>query len=916
MEELSRHVKAEAAQGRRGGLASYGAHPRLGLRGAGAAGGPGSPAPSGGLGDLDATPFSSAFAGSPFRHPPAGSPSSSGAGGGPSPAPRRAARRRALPGGPPNLGGYEMSPGDRPRRSLGALAGPGFPRGSPGGSPGRPWKTREKPPEDLEFEVTDARRILQALALHPHDAALLGEFRGSLKRIRAARKFWRPARQRSWRAEDLDAAAEVAPLPIEWERLLWRVHHGPRRLVKAKGARLVESVQDTRRALKQHLVLLQNTFDAYRDAEWFGKAAPLRPAVDAAPAPAGRASQRKGSTAGGTGAEDDQATQGDAGQSAASVANAGERQFVKVKSHEHQGAVREGEQASQFRSADGLEAQGAREGGGGSDSEEDGPASPPVEGFALGEAALSAERAVSGDTLGQGAFVRLLREMDAVMYPVSLAQLSRAAFTTRLPERDPYRPGAEPQLVRALSRMSSVTGTRMRQLSKRLSSRNLLSVAAAEDEAPDGGLERRKTEGGALGTRLSEDGVGLAGVVRAKRFAKQKSVRPGWNPSSRAPERKFEGGLGPSGGHAPLRRPSRADAVSAKRLALPCEMANGPFDRSRQMDVIHFAEALLRVADAIFRSEGRDGGPGRREGADELALSEKLDALALRLEASLVVLEARKLERGLRAEGEAALAQLSAPGAPAAPAPAPAGAGAGEGDLVAPADAAAHADPAPPATPPRDAAQAKRELEERLAALRVCAATPGSETVRSEAGGEGPCCARSDSVFQAFVSDPDVAEVLETGEPLLRWVFTFMGCHNPVDREVPEGAPGVLPAEGCTASFNDLLHHLLICDMVSKEGGVTAGVVARAFQDATGQEVAVPRVHPANQGLEMTLDEFLETLLRVAARARPLGDDADLALQLDHILNNEAVGLVPASERVIGAWQAMEPLPTYGLYDY
>ena len=144
-----------------------------------------------------------------------------------------------------------------------------------------------------------------------------------------------------------------------------------------------------------------------------------------------------------------------------------------------------------------------------------------------------------------------------------------------------------------------------------------------------------------------------------------------------------------------------------------------------------------------------------------------------------------------------------------------------------------------------------------------------------------------------------------------------MGCHNPVDREAPEEG-GAIPVEGCTASFNDLLHHLLLCDVVGKEGeeGVTAAVVARAFRDATGQEVAVAKVNPANQGLEMTLDEFLEVMLRVAAITKPMGDDGDLALQLDHILNNEAVGLVPASERIIGTWQAKDPLPTYGVYDY
>lgn len=72
----------------------------------------------------------------------------------------------------------------------------------------------------------------------------------------------------------------------------------------------------------------------------------------------------------------------------------------------------------------------------------------------------------------------------------------------------------------------------------------------------------------------------------------------------------------------------------------------------------------------------------------------------------------------------------------------------------------------------------------------------------------------------------------------------------------------------------------------------------------------------AHRGLELTYDEFIEVLVRLAHLARPLGDEEPLVRQLGHLLNNEAVGLVPASERVIGLWQAMEPLPKYADFDY
>ena len=70
------------------------------------------------------------------------------------------------------------------------------------------------------------------------------------------------------------------------------------------------------------------------------------------------------------------------------------------------------------------------------------------------------------------------------------------------------------------------------------------------------------------------------------------------------------------------------------------------------------------------------------------------------------------------------------------------------------------------------------------------------------------------------------------------------------------------------------------------------------------------------RGLEVTYDEFLEMLVRLAHTARPLGENVSVAGQLEHLLLNEAVGLLPASERVIGLWQALEKLPTYSNADY
>lgn len=60
-------------------------------------------------------------------------------------------------------------------------------------------------------------------------------------------------------------------MPLEWEALLWRVHMGPDRVVSFRGAKLLASVADMRRALKKHLPMLQQAFEAYRGAEWFGR---------------------------------------------------------------------------------------------------------------------------------------------------------------------------------------------------------------------------------------------------------------------------------------------------------------------------------------------------------------------------------------------------------------------------------------------------------------------------------------------------------------------------------------------------------------------------------------------------------------------------------------------------------------------
>ena len=61
-------------------------------------------------------------------------------------------------------------------------------------------------------------------------------------------------------------AAEVAPLPLDWESVLWRVLVGPDRVTRTRGERLVTTIAETRRSLRKHLPVLQQAFDAYRAA--------------------------------------------------------------------------------------------------------------------------------------------------------------------------------------------------------------------------------------------------------------------------------------------------------------------------------------------------------------------------------------------------------------------------------------------------------------------------------------------------------------------------------------------------------------------------------------------------------------------------------------------------------------------------
>ena len=147
------------------------------------------------------------------------------------------------------------------------------------------------------------------------------------------------------------------------------------------------------------------------------------------------------------------------------------------------------------------------------------------------------------------------------------------------------------------------------------------------------------------------------------------------------------------------------------------------------------------------------------------------------------------------------------------------------------------------------------------AAPRPSPSAPPSEAGLSE---DHTPASKADAIFTAMHHSRDIHEVIGPAEGLLQWVFTFLAVHNSVDRD-GEGAAAVgvkgegewdagagavaapVPAEGCTATFNDVLHHLLVCDMVGREDGITAAAVARAFQDTTGQAPAQPRVHPANR---------------------------------------------------------------------
>ena len=63
------------------------------------------------------------------------------------------------------------------------------------------------------------------------------------------------------------------------------------------------------------------------------------------------------------------------------------------------------------------------------------PRPPNADGFTFPEDDLRRSRDVSGDTLTAGALFRLLRELDVVMAPVTLARLARVACTTPLPPR-------------------------------------------------------------------------------------------------------------------------------------------------------------------------------------------------------------------------------------------------------------------------------------------------------------------------------------------------------------------------------------------------------------------------------------------------------------------------------------------------
>lgn len=90
--------------------------------------------------------------------------------------------------------------------------------------------------------------------------------------------------------------------------------------------------------------------------------------------------------------------------------------------------------------------EGSKTGGAGEGGEEEGEEREAeevkkdhVKGFTFGVEELSEPRAVQGDTVRGGALFRMLRELDVVMPPVTMAKIARAAFTTHLPPRSEPR---------------------------------------------------------------------------------------------------------------------------------------------------------------------------------------------------------------------------------------------------------------------------------------------------------------------------------------------------------------------------------------------------------------------------------------------------------------------------------------------
>ncbi|CAG9463450.1 unnamed protein product [Pedinophyceae sp. YPF-701] len=781
----------------------------------------------------------------------------------------------------------------------------------------------------IEEEVQKARATLEKLILHPGDSALLRQFRRCLARIRERRKRFRPPRT----IQSLKSLARPLPpveesaesgtsLPLEWEALVWRVLDGPNAVLPKTTSRAER--QENRAALRWMIK------DSVTELAYVFRACQALPPVPWGKAPRLGASEKE----------------------RADVTNIN-RMLEDLEKHSRIPAPEEPppevvEESSLVSDSSGLDMFGTGKPAKAKPAERP----PPVfaDGYKFTTLQLSRDRTPWGDAVSQWQFWRLLQlsevpgaaplgdlavaasphgPFDAAAAPEvpggrqARAERKGKASAVPSPPRGAQvdAPAGEP--VPGCGSFSKIPGVQVVLLDRRhlgahdgsarfvtergsdvpvARARRSAREAEAEAKAPPAEKKERITEFPRLPPPKPEtpQATPFRTIVPTKSMPTAPDVLGGLvdePPTPRKPPVPKMKNSVPACELCALQHEEGGEC-SFPREACPVSFKGGALDRLATMDFVRVVEAIVRTAACIAQAEGRTG--------------EDATIVANEAAALLVQLQAGAFSAGLLDPT------------------------AGKATLV-----------SPPSL---------------IMAPTAASTAAGSPTTKRPAGmaqlpGAALALAQSAVVYW---------------EPALRWMFTFAAWHNrweplvkhellphiiktgraglrsldepsrrhlmPITsayavelegllEEVAEegGGSGEVAEVGraaekkveakkppriLTMSFNDILNHLVLCDLVGHGGMMlTVRDVSKIFCETTRQPVPVMGLHDENDTRRMVFEEFVEFVLRVSVRMALAGPAASPMDQLQALMRNPVAGLLAPTTRLVAMWQRADAIP-------